>query len=966
MPKTHTKFVCQQCGFESTKFLGRCPDCGEWSSLVETIVALPSGKNGASGGSHVATLARGGHAEAIPLPRVEVLSSQRLVTGSAELDRVLGGGIVPGSLVLLAGEPGIGKCLTGDMRVLDPVSGEFLPIAEWAESQRPVLALDEATHRLSPHAVSAFHDQGVKPVVEVRTRMGRILRCTPNHPVLTPDGWRAVGELSSGSRIAAPRTLPFFGDKAMAEEEVKLIAYVLADGSAQSSIVVTNAIPEVEAELSEIAAYYGMTLSAYQKTNGRAKDYHFVYPIGHRAKARVEIAAALRQVHATLGKSWTQWAREAGVSDGMLNVWRRGECAPSEDELQQLADAAGVPLDSLAPEFRHRAEMVTPVARLLESLGVRFTTAKSKAIPRCIFRLPREQMAIFLRTIFTCDGSVYVSQRGLAGVSYVTISACLAQDIQHLLSRFGFITKLRTKPMLVNGEPYTAYEIQLLGVAQVKRFLSEIGILGREEAKAKIDQLPNPTLPSTHFDTIPTGPDFWGHLRDLAGEVSFKAMSRAAGVTIHGSRIDGPLARTTVVAIAEAYPSPHLQRLAQSDVYWDEIEVILPAGEERVYDLTIPSAANFVANDLIVHNSSLLLQVAGDVALQSAGEVLYVSAEESAQQVKLRAERLGISTERLLLLPETELEAIVEIAERIKPSLVVVDSIQTVASSQVASAPGSISQVRDCTLRLMHLAKGAGIPICIIGHVTKEGTVAGPRALEHIVDAVLYLEGERFHAYRLLRGAKNRFGATHEVGVFEMRGEGMVDVENPSALFLADHSGQQTGSAVIVSMEGTRPLLVEVQALASTTSFGTPRCTTNGLDQTRVLMLLAVLTKRVGLALGNQDVYVNVAGGFSLDEPAVDLGVAAAVASSFREQRISPETVLIGEVGLGGELRGVTRVESRVREAAKLGFKRVVLPRSGAGGQRGELAASGASVGIELRYASTLADALALALQEGV
>jgi DNA repair protein RadA/Sms len=269
--------------------------------------------------------------------------------------------------------------------------------------------------------------------------------------------------------------------------------------------------------------------------------------------------------------------------------------------------------------------------------------------------------------------------------------------------------------------------------------------------------------------------------------------------------------------------------------------------------------------------------------------------------------------------------------------------------------------VRECTLQLMRLAKATHVPVFIIGHVTKEGTVAGPRALEHIVDCVLYLEGERFHTYRLLRGQKNRFGATNEVGVFEMRGEGMVDVENPSALFLAEHSGQATGSAVIVSMEGTRPLLVEVQALVSTTTFGTPRCTANGLDHNRMLMLLAVLQKRVGLALSNQDVYVNVAGGFSLGEPAVDLGVAAAVASSLRERRVSPETVLIGEIGLGGELRSVTRAEARIREAAKLGFKRCVLPRSGLPGGKKAHSTSGSD--IELAQAATLAEALEITLE---
>lgn len=434
----------------------------------------------------------------------------------------------------------------------------------------------------------------------------------------------------------------------------------------------------------------------------------------------------------------------------------------------------------------------------------------------------------------------------------------------------------------------------------------------------------------------------WNSLVEtIVQPVRTSANGRGVALTRGGSAMPVPLSQVEV--------SGH-QRLATSS---PELDRVLGGG-------VVPGSLILLAGEPGIGKSSLLQQVAGDVA-QRVGEVLYVSAEESPQQVKLRAERLGITTERLLLLAETELEAIVEVAERVKPALVIVDSIQTVASPQITSAPGSVSQVRECTLRLMRMAKSSHIPVFIIGHVTKEGTVAGPRALEHIVDAVLYLEGERFHSYRLLRGVKNRFGATNEVGVFEMRGEGMVDVENPSALFLAEHSGHASGSAVIVSMEGTRPLLVEVQALVTATAFGTPRCTANGLDHNRLLMLLAVLNKRVGLALGNQDVYVNVAGGFSLGEPAVDLGIAAAVASSFREQRIAPETVLIGEVGLGGELRAVTRAESRIREAAKLGFKRCVLPKSGPGMQRLHDSTSGS--GIELAQAATLIEALAIALE---
>jgi DNA repair protein RadA/Sms len=342
----------------------------------------------------------------------------------------------------------------------------------------------------------------------------------------------------------------------------------------------------------------------------------------------------------------------------------------------------------------------------------------------------------------------------------------------------------------------------------------------------------------------------------------------------------------------------------------------------------VPGSVVLIGGEPGIGKSTLLLQAAGNIA-ETTGIVLYVTAEESAEQVKIRAERLGINSERLHLYPESDLDTIVEAINSLKPILVVVDSIQTVASEQLTSVPGSISQVRDGANRLHRVAKSLHIPVFIIGHVTKEGSVAGPRALEHIVDAVLYLEGERFYTYRLLRGTKNRFGATHEVGVFEMQGEGMIEIPNPSAVFLNERGPRSTGTAVVVSMEGTRPLLVEVQALTSATAFGTARFTTTGIDHNRLLMLLAVLTKRVGLLLYNHDVYVNVVGGFSLDEPGVDLGIAAAVASSFKERQIAPDVALIGEVGLSGEVRSVSRVALRVREAAKLGFRRCIVPKAG-------------------------------------
>jgi DNA repair protein RadA/Sms len=402
---------------------------------------------------------------------------------------------------------------------------------------------------------------------------------------------------------------------------------------------------------------------------------------------------------------------------------------------------------------------------------------------------------------------------------------------------------------------------------------------------------------------------------------------------------------------------PQIKPLSQPriSVGYPEMDRVLGGG-------LVAGSLILVGGEPGIGKSTLLLQVSGAIA-SSTGPVLYVSGEESIEQVKMRAERLDIAGERLYLLASVDLDVIAEAVHRLKPALVIVDSIQTVMANHLTAAPGSISQVRECTLQLMQLAKSTHVPIFIIGHVTKEGTVAGPKALEHIADAVLYLEGERYHSYRLLRGVKNRFGATHEIGVFEMQGEGLLEVPNPSAVFLADRATGATGSAVVVSMEGTRPLLVEVQALVTPSNFGNARCTTNGIEHNRLLMLLAVLTKRVGLAVGSHDVYANVVGGFSLEEPAIDLGIAASIASSYREKLIPPDMTLIGEVGLSGELRTVSRLALRVREAAKLGFKRCIVPSAGKGEKvRAELTEAGLPGDFKVLTASSLAVALEIAL----
>ena len=699
MPKTQIKFVCQQCGYESAKWMGRCPDCSEWNSLVETVILPARGGEGRS-----ASL--GGTPAAVPLSQVQSTGYQRLPTGSSELDRVLGGGVVPGSVMLMAGDPGIGKCLAGYTRVLDPESGLFLPISDWARAERPILSLDEATWRLSPQPVSAFLDQGVQPVVEVTTRLGRTLRCTTTHPLLTPNGWRAVSELAPRDRVAAPRSLPYFGNNSLPEHSIQLIALALPGKSVE------------------------------------------------------------------------------------------GDAAPAQQ---------------------------------LEEAGIRWeSTGAEAALPECIFRLPKAQMALFLRTLFTRDASLHVHGEHAEepeSITYSTSSRQLAEDIAHLLLRFGILAARRY---------HDCYALRIAGHFAVTLFRREIGL---------------------------------GEYHGSGG---------------HGAPSDG---------------GRNNPESAESEISWDVIESIKPAGQEQVYDLTVPGHANFVANDLIVHNSTILLQVAGAIAANQA-DVLYVSAEESAQQVKMRAERLGITTERLLLLPETETNAIIEVCERSKPALIVVDSIQTVGSASISSAPGSVSQVRDATLRLMRMAKSSQVPVFIIGHVTKEGMVAGPRTLEHIVDAVLYLEGERFHSYRLLRGVKNRFGATNEVGVFEMHGEGMVDVPNPSAIFLAEHTGRshwigcycQYGgnTAAVGGGAGAgidyhlRNAALYYQRIGPESSPDAAGCTDEeSRFSSRQSRRLCKCRRR-----------------FYLGEPAVDLGVATAIASSYRERQVAPETVLIGEVGL--------------------------------------------------------------------
>ncbi len=436
------------------------------------------------------------------------------------------------------------------------------------------------------------------------------------------------------------------------------------------------------------------------------------------------------------------------------------------------------------------------------------------------------------------------------------------------------------------------------------------------------------------------------------GRESLKWLGRCPGcqtwnslveTTVSASKTIGSLAQEEALELSQV-SAEQMPRLA---LPFGELNRVLGGG-------IVPGSLILISGDPGIGKSTLLLQISAMIASQG-GKVVYASGEESLHQTKLRADRLGIKGDGLYVLPETDLEAILQRMGEVSPTLGVIDSIQTVYLNDLEGAPGSMSQVRGCTLRLMQWAKPASIPLLVVGHVTKEGAIAGPKVLEHIVDVVLYLEGESFSSYRLLRCVKNRFGSTNEVGIFEMKEQGMGEVVNPSEVFLTQRSKGAVGSVVTSTLEGTRPLLVEMQALTSVTSFGLPRRTANGVDLNRLLLITAVLSRRAGLRLSNQDIIVNAVGGLKTSEPAADLAVALAIASSFRDKEVDRGTVVIGELGLSGEVRGVPQIERRIGDAARQGFIRCLGPA---------ISLNGLNVpqGMETVGVETLGDALQAAL----
>lgn len=413
-----------------------------------------------------------------------------------------------------------------------------------------------------------------------------------------------------------------------------------------------------------------------------------------------------------------------------------------------------------------------------------------------------------------------------------------------------------------------------------------------------------------------TSPKWLGRCPDCGGWNSFaeekkEPASRRSSIASHLGKSE-PQPLSTIVSGSEQRTSTCIS----------EFDRVLGGG-------VVAGSVILIGGDPGIGKSTLLLQALSGLS-KKYGKVLYVSGEESPEQVKIRAERLSINSREIILLAETSLEAIVHAASKLLPKAMVIDSVQTIYTEELVSAPGSVSQVRECAAKLMLYAKRSDIPVFLVGHVTKEGAIAGPRVLEHIVDTVLYFEGDRGHPYRILRTVKNRFGSTNEIGIFEMSDAGLLEVENPSELFLLERPLNASGSVVVASIEGTRPLMVEIQSLVSQTNFGMPRRTAIGVDFNRVNLLAAVLEKKVGLHLGGMDIFVNVVGGLKLIEPAVDLGIITALTSSLRDKPVDPKIFVFGEVGLSGEIRAVAHAEIRLKEAAKIGFRHSVIPAGNA------------------------------------
>jgi DNA repair protein RadA/Sms len=802
--------------------------------------------------------------EPVDVLDVRLVDQPRISTCFPGLDASLGGGLVVDSAVLIFGDPGIGKCCHVSTRVVDPVTGAYGRLGDRAHNPGHVVSLDQDTLCLVPVPVARFIPNGIKPLVRVVTALGRELRVTAEHPFLTWRGWLPASALRKGDRLASPTGLPFFGAREMPEEEIRLIAYLLGDGSTlDGKVSVAASLPEIVRDMYRIAAHFGCRISDYGKPGNASREYRVVHEHG-----------------------------------------------PQEN----------------------------PALEYVRALGMGEKAAARKSIPACIFELRRPLLTMFLHALFSTDGSVNVSSDDQQPkVSYATTSRCLAEEVQHLLLRFGFVARLRTKPSTYKGEPYTSYEVEFMGVPEVKRFLDEIGLDGRDEAQARIAGLPDPGRPSTRSDTIPTGQAFWDRVdRANAAMGDGRRLRLRCGVQPgdrKGGRADTPLARTTVCRMADSLRDPWLDALAHGDVYWDEVvEEAVPAGEGEVGDLEVPPHADFVAGDLVIHNSTVLMQLAANFVGQHL-TVLYVTGEESQTQVASRAIRLGLRRRGVHLLESNSLAEAAAAIRRFRPNIVIADSAQTISDENVSGAEGAASQIRAVASTLGRLCKQQRACLIMVGHVNKEGGAAGPKTLEHLVDVLVLLLGQRAGGPRTFLPVKNRFGPSGTPCVLEMGPKGLTEVQNAAVDLLGERAVGEPGSVVYVDASMTVPMLVEIEALvarnAAVTGDGGARRDFDGVGKARIPRILARLANDATIDLARRDVDISAASisKQDLDDESVDLAIAAAVASSARNEALAPDIVVFGAIGVSGRVKAVDRCRDRLEAALKLGFTRALIPK---------------------------------------
>lgn len=827
----HSKYVCQQCGYESTGWMGKCPECGTWNSLVETVVSTKSNTGITSKKSITG-------AKTIKLSDIKSSATKRISTKISELDRVLGGGLVPGQVVLIAGEPGIGKCVAGDT---------FVPTVNGLEQIKNLQPKNARTgfskYKIGVQSITGkeftnqFYRSGLQLTKSLQTRMGYKLQATYEHPVLTlttagEKKWKTMKELNIGDYIAIQRHGQIWG------KETTISHFDFK--------VVTNAItPTFPDKIDKEMAYcLGLLVG-----DGGLTDF------GH-----VNLTTADLEISET----FENWIRSLGL------------------KIYHLPKGYRLSVNNRAFHL------------WLQHIGMKLVLSINKSIPSLILKAPKEIVTAFLQGLFDTDGSTNTNPKGsMPGViEFCSASEQLAHQVHLLLLQFGIVGKLRYRKNNKHG----AWVIGLLG-DNARLFYENIGFrLSRKQSARKLLSTKNnnnldviPYLPKTDPLLIPH--EFRSDRRYLKG---LKAPSYEK-----------------LESISKFVPE--IKSLLKPNFYWDSIKNLARTGAVECYDLCLPKSHSFISNGIVSHNSTLLTQISDKL-----GNVLYVCGEESASQVAVRAKRLAVKNKGISLLENTDVDSVVDSIEM--PDAIIVDSIQTMTTSDLSGMAGSVGQVRECAFRLLKAAKERGVPLFLVGHVTKEGTVAGPAVLAHIVDTVLWFEGDKTLTTRVLRAVKNRFGPTDEVGVFEMQDMGLMPIADLEKAFLEKGIKDVSGSIVTSVMQGTRPLLVEIQALVVPTKLAIPRRTAQGIDSRRLELLLAVLTRRCGLPLYDFDVFVNIAGGLKVTEPASDLAICLAVASSYFDKSIPGKTIAVGEVGLLGEVREVVAQDKRIKEAKRMGF----------------------------------------------